>query len=61
MVQEYIKQFSELVDKLMAYEHFSYYRYYIAHFVDGLKDNIIAVVLVQHPIDLDTACTLALL
>jgi hypothetical protein len=49
-VQEYIDQFSELVDQLIAYDHFvSDNRYYTARFVDGLKDDIKYVVLVQHP------------
>jgi hypothetical protein len=61
-VQEYIDQFSELADQLLAYEHSaSHNRYYTARFVDGLKDDIKSVVLVQRPYDLDTACCLALL
>jgi hypothetical protein len=31
------------------------------HFIDGLRDDICAVVIVQHPTKLDTACSLALL
>jgi hypothetical protein len=50
-----------LVDQLVAYEHSSYHIYYTTRFVDGLKDDIKSIALVQHPIDLDTACTLALL
>jgi hypothetical protein len=61
-IQEYIDQFSELIDQLLAYEHSaSNNRYYIAHFVDGLKDDIKYVVHVQCPCDLDTAWCLALL
>jgi hypothetical protein len=61
-VQEYIDQFSELVDQLLAYEHSaSDNRYYTARFVDGLKDDIKFVILVQRPYNLDTACCLALL
>jgi hypothetical protein len=60
-VKEYIDKFSELVDQLVAYEHSSDLRYYTTHFVDGLKDDVKAVVLVQWPADLDTSYTLALL
>jgi hypothetical protein len=45
----------------MAYEHSSDSRYYTTRFVDSLKDDVKAIVLVQHPVDLDTAATLALL
>jgi hypothetical protein len=34
---------------------------FTTHFIDGLKDDIKSIVLVQCPIDLDTASTLALL
>jgi hypothetical protein len=60
-MQEYIDKFSELVDQLVAYEHSSDFRYYTTRFVDGLKDDVKSVVLVQRPTDLDTAYTLALL
>jgi hypothetical protein len=61
-VQEYIDQFSELIDQLIAYDHSaSNNRYYTTHFVDGLKDDIKSVVLVQCTGNLDTACFLALL
>jgi hypothetical protein len=59
-VQDYIDKFVELVDQLVAYES-PYQRYYTAHFVDGLKDEIKSVILIQCPMDLDTACTLAVL
>jgi hypothetical protein len=61
MVQEYIDKFGELVDQLVAYEHSSDFWYYTMHFVDGLKDDVKIVVLVQRPTDLDTAYTIALL
>jgi hypothetical protein len=61
MIQDYIDIFIELVDQLVAYEHSSDHRYYTTRFVDGLKDEIKFVILVQRPINLDTACSLALL
>jgi hypothetical protein len=60
-VQEYIDQFIELIDQLIAYESTVDQCYYTTHFVDGLKDEIKSVILVQLPINLDTACSLALL
>jgi hypothetical protein len=61
-VQTYIDSFSELVDQLVAYEHsVGDQHYFTARFVDGLRDEIKSVVLVQRPVDLDSACTLALL
>jgi hypothetical protein len=60
-VSEYIGRFSELVDQLIAYGHTTDPLYYSSRFVDGLRDDIRAMVLVQRPPSLDTACTLALL
>lgn len=60
-VVEYIEQFSNLVDQLSAYESVADPLFFSTRFVDGLRDDIRAVVLVQRPSDLDTACTLALL
>jgi hypothetical protein len=61
-VHEYIDQFSELVDQLLAYDHsVSDNRYYTVRFVDGMKNDIKYVVLVQHPCNLNTAYCLALL
>jgi hypothetical protein len=60
-VQDYIDKFVELVDQLIAYEPASDQRYCTACFVDGLKDDIKSVILIQRPVDLVTACTLALL
>jgi hypothetical protein len=60
-VQDYIDRFTELVDQLVAYEHSSDHRYYTTCFVDGLKDEIKSVILVQRLVNLDTTCSLALL
>jgi hypothetical protein len=60
-IQEYIDKFSYLVHQLVAYEHSSDFWYYTTRFVDGLKDDVKAVVLVQRPTDLDTAYTNVLL
>lgn len=60
-VVEYIEQFSNLVDQLSAYESVADPLFFSTRFVDGLRDDIRVVVLVERLSDLDTACTLALL
>lgn len=60
-VAEYIEKFSTLVDQLSAYERVSDPLYFATRFVEGLRPDIRAVVLIQRPADLDTACSLALL
>jgi hypothetical protein len=60
-VQDYVDRFSELVDLLVTYEHTTDPLYYTMKFIDGLRDDIKSVILVQRPGDLDTACSLALL
>jgi len=60
-VADYVERFSELVDQLIAYEHSTDPMYYTIRFMDGLRDNIRSIVLVQRPSSLDTAYSLALL
>lgn len=60
-VAEYISRFNELVDQLIAYGHTTDPLYYSTRFVDGLRDDIRSVVLVQQPSTRNTACTLAML
>ena len=45
----------------MTYEHTTDPLYYIMKFIDGLRDDIKSVKLVQRPSNLDNACALALL
>ena len=47
--------------QLIAYEHTTDPMYYTIRFVDGLRSDIRASVLVQRPSTLDSACSLALL
>ncbi|CAD6211893.1 unnamed protein product [Miscanthus lutarioriparius] len=58
-VSEYIDDFVALVDQLKAYAKHPDPLYYTQRFVDGLRDEIKAVILVQRPTTLDTACVLA--
>lgn len=60
-VADNVAKFTELIDQLIVYDHCTDPLYYITRFIDGLRDDIRATVLVQHPHSLDTACTLALL
>jgi hypothetical protein len=59
-VTEYVDQFSILIDQLVAYEAEANPLYYATRFVDGLKEEIRAIVMIQRPSTLDTACALAL-
>nr|XP_040258848.1 uncharacterized protein LOC120976091 [Aegilops tauschii subsp. strangulata] len=60
-VAEYIEQFELIISHLSAYSESIHPYYYLTRFVEGLRADIRAVVLVQRPPDLDTACALALL
>jgi hypothetical protein len=60
-VAEYITQFTKLVDQLKAYSQSTDPMFYTMRFIDRLRADIEAIVLVLHPKDLDTACTVALL
>jgi hypothetical protein len=48
-----------LVDQLNAYQHMSDPLYYTLKVVDGHRDDIKAVVMLQHPKDFDTTAVLA--
>jgi hypothetical protein len=60
-VSAYVTKFSELVDQLKSYSPTNDSLYFTMRFIDGLKPEIKAVVLVQRPQIFDTACSLALL
>jgi hypothetical protein len=60
-VKDYVDHFSELVDQLNAYVSSTNSLHYITSFMDGLYPDIRVVILVQCPICLNIACTLALL
>lgn len=60
-VTEYVELFDEIVHKLLAHDPFFNPSAITSKFVDGLKSEIKAVVLVHRPKDLDTACSLAIL
>lgn len=60
-VAEYVELFDELAHQLLAHDPLFNPVGITSKFVDGLKPDIKAVVLVQRPKDLDTASSLALL
>jgi hypothetical protein len=60
-IQDYIDKFCGLIDQLQAYSHNIDPLYYTTRFVDGLRDEIEYVIIVQRPHDLDIVCYLALL
>ncbi|XP_035816765.1 uncharacterized protein [Zea mays] len=60
-VSDYIEQFDLLLHQLLAHENHLTTTMVTARFVDGLKDELRAVVIIQRPADLDTTCSLALL
>jgi hypothetical protein len=60
-IADYIEQFAQLVDQLATYTSTTDPMYYTMRFIDGLRDDIKSIVLVQHPQDLDTAFVLSAL
>lgn len=60
-VAEYVEKFDAIMHQLNAYESTAPPDYFVTKFIDGLKDEVRSVVLVQRPQDLDTACSVALL
>lgn len=60
-MSEYIEKFTDLFEQLKAYNPNPDKLYFTTRFIDGLREDIRSVVLVAHPRDLDSVCTLALL
>ncbi|XP_073359664.1 uncharacterized protein [Aegilops tauschii subsp. strangulata] len=61
IVSDYIERFELIINHLASYSDTIHPYYYLTRFVEGLRVDIRAVVLIQRPADLDTACSLALL
>jgi hypothetical protein len=59
-VADYVEHFSALVDQLAAYETVDNLLYYAMRFIDGLRDDIKPMVMIQRPVTLDSACDLVL-
>jgi hypothetical protein len=60
-VLEYITHFDELMHQLLAHDPSVHPAFLTGKFVDGLKPEIKAVVVLHRPKDLDTASSLAIL
>lgn len=60
-VTDYIERFETLMNNLLAYSDAIHPLYFLTRFIEGLRSDIRAVVMVQRPQDLDAACALALL
>jgi len=60
-IYDYVQRFSDLLDKISAFEAHPDPVYYLTRFLDGLKPAVRVLVAIQQPKDLDTAFTLALL
>lgn len=58
-VNEYITQFTPLINQLNAYGGTTDALFYTMRFVDGLKDYIRAAIALHRPQNFDTACILA--
>jgi hypothetical protein len=61
IVEEYVQQYSDLVDQISAYEAHANQLNYFTRFLDGLRPRVHVLVSIQQPEDLDTAYTMALL
>lgn len=60
-VEDYVRRFSDLVDRLSVHETNPDPIHYTTKFLDGLKPAVRVLVALQQPQNLDTAYTLALL
>jgi hypothetical protein len=60
-VQEYIENFNTIMHQMLAHSPNIDKEIFITTFIDGLKPEIKKVVIIQQPVDLDTAGSLALL
>lgn len=58
-VADYVDRFSGLLDQLAAYENQPDPLHYTMKFIEGLREDLKASVLLQRPADLDTAYVLA--
>lgn len=60
-VADYIERFENLMHHLISYSELTHPFFFLTRFVEGLRPDLRAVVLIQRPPDLNTACSLALL
>ncbi|CAO2144897.1 unnamed protein product [Urochloa humidicola] len=60
-VTDYIEKFNDLVHQILAHDSNFSAATILSRFIDGLRDDIKAVVMIHRPENLDTASTIALL
>lgn len=60
-VSEYIEHFDDLVHQIRAHDPAFNAALTTSRFIDGLREDIKAVVMIHKPVDLDAASSLALL
>lgn len=60
-VVEYVERFDALMNHLLSYSEAIHPLYFLTRFVEGLREDIRAVVIIQQPVDLDAACRSVLL
>lgn len=60
-VADYIERFDILINHLVSYCDSTHPFYFLTRFIEGLRADTRAVIMVQRPADLDTACSIALL
>jgi hypothetical protein len=58
---DYTDRFVAIVEQLSSYTTNPDPLYFTTRFINGLRDDIHSVILIQRPLNLDAACTLALL
>lgn len=58
---DYIERFEHIMNNLLAYSDTIHPLYFLTRFIEGLRNDIRAVVMVQRPSNLDAACALAAL
>jgi hypothetical protein len=59
-VIEYVEQFDQLMHQLLEHENQFTSAMITTRFIDGLRDDVKSVVIIQCLADLDTACALAI-
>jgi hypothetical protein len=60
-ISNYIEKFTDLYEQLKAYNPNPDKLYFATRFINGLHEDILSVVMVARPQELDFACTLTLL
>jgi hypothetical protein len=60
LVVNYVEWFSVLVDELATYDSSETPLYFAMIFLDGFREDIKSVVMIQHTTTLNLACALAL-